>query len=117
MILKIRHKTTYNFSSPVPRLIQSIKLYPSICKNQKIINWNISSNTGLLEKSHQDALGHKIYNIYSKELEGNQIIVSEGKVETKDFQGVMHGLDDRVNPLCFLRHTDLTKPGKKIKTL
>lgn len=117
MILKIKHQTKYNFSSPVPRLIQSIKLYPSKCKNQKIIHWNITSSTGLLEKSHQDALGHKIHNIYSKELEGNQIIVSEGKVETKDFQGVMHGLDDKVNPLCFLRHTDLTKPGSKIKEL
>ena len=29
----------------------------------------------------------------------------------------MHGLSDKVNPLCFLRNTDLTKPGKKIIAL
>ena len=27
------------------------------------------------------------------------------------------GLTDKVNPLCFLRHTGLTKPGKKILEL
>ena len=117
MILNITHQTKYHFSSCVPRLIQSLKLYPSKCKNQKIINWNISSSRGILEKSHQDSLGHKIYNIYNNELIGYQTIVSEGKIETKDFNGVMHGLADKVSPLCFLRNTVLTKPGEKIKEL
>ena len=108
MILNITHQTKYNFSSCVPRLIQSLKLYPSKCKNQKIINWNISSSRGILEKSHQDSLGHEIYNIYHKELIGDQTIISEGKIETKDFNGVIHGLTDKVNPFCFLRNTMLT---------
>ena len=37
MILNIKHQTTYNFYSSVPRLVQSLKLYPSNCKNQKVI--------------------------------------------------------------------------------
>ena len=97
MILNIKHQTKYNFSSCVPRLIQSLRLYPSQCKNQKVINWNIYSSSGLIEKSYKDSLGHQIYNIYSDDLKGNQIITSEGKVETKDFNGVMHDLTDKVN--------------------
>ena len=117
MILNIKHETNYNFSSNVPRLVQSLKLYPSKCKNQKIIDWNIYTNIGYLANSHQDALGHKIINIYNESLIGKQTIVSEGKVDTKDFQGVMYGLEDKVNPLCFLRHTNLTTPGEKIINL
>ena len=114
MILNIKHKTTYNFYSSVPRLVQSLKLYPSNCKNQKVIKWNISASIGQLSKSHQDALGHTIYNIYNESLIGEQTIVSEGKINTKDFNGVMHGLMDKVNPFCFLRFTYLTKPGEKL---
>ena len=114
MILNIKHQTTYNFYSSVPRLVQSLKLYPSNCKNQKVIKWNISTSMGQLCKSHQDALGHTIYNIYSESIIGEQTIVSEGKINTKDFNGVMHGLMDKVNPFCFLRFTHLTKPGEKL---
>ena len=57
MILSIKHQTSYNFYSNVPRLVQSLKLYPSNCKNQKVIKWNISASMGQLCKSHQDALG------------------------------------------------------------
>jgi len=114
MILTIKHQTNYNFYSNVPRLVQSLKLYPSNCKNQKVINWNISTSIGQLTKSHQDALGHTIYNIYNEGLIGEQTILSEGKIHTKDFHGVMHGLVDKVNPFCFLRFTYLTKPGEKL---
>ena len=114
MILTIKHQTNYNFYSNVPRLVQSLKLYPSNCKNQKVINWNISTSIGQLTKSHQDALGHTIYNIYNEDLIGEQTIISEGKIHTKDFQGVMHSLVDKVNPFCFLRFTHLTKPGEKL---
>ena len=114
MILNIKHQTNYNFYSSVPRLVQSLKLYPSSCKNQKIISWNISTSIGQLIKSHQDALGHTIYNIYNESLIGEQTIVSEGKIDTKDFSGVMHGLVDKVSPICFLRFTYLTKPGENL---
>ena len=114
MILNIKHQTNYNFHSNVPRLVQSLKLYPSKCKNQKIINWTISTSKGQLINSHQDALGHRIYNIYNESLVGEQTIVSEGRINTKNFHGVMHNLEDQVNPLCFLRFTKLTKPGTKL---
>ena len=36
MILKIKHQTNYYYSSCVPRLVQSLKLFPSKSKNQKV---------------------------------------------------------------------------------
>ena len=51
MIIKIKHQTDYNFSTNVPRLVQSLKLFPSISKSQKIINWKISCNNGSIKES------------------------------------------------------------------
>ena len=36
-------------------------------------------------------------------------------MKTKDLSGVVKGLREKVNPLCFLRETHLTKPCKRIK--
>ena len=46
MKIKITHSTTYKYSSMVPRLVQCLKLYPSKCDNQEIIEWNTFSNCG-----------------------------------------------------------------------
>ena len=114
MFIKISHTTNYNFAEKVPRLIQSLKLYPTSCKNQKILNWKITSSQGTVVDSFYDALGHKIINIYNKELMGLQEIKSIGEVKTKNYFGTVLGLEEKVNPMCFLRHTPLTFPGKKI---
>ena len=96
-----------------PRLVQSLKLYPSKCNSQNVLNWKITCDKAIIEASHQDALGHQIYNIYTDNFSGKQIITSEGKVQTKNCQGIIKGLNEKVNPTCFLRNTELTMPGKK----
>jgi len=64
MKIKITHSTTYKYSSMVPRLVQCLKLYPSKCDNQEIIEWNtFFSNVKIIE-SHTDALGYRIQNIF-----------------------------------------------------
>ena len=117
MKIKVKHQTIYHFNQIVPRLVQSIKLYPSKCKNQKIIDWNITSDKGILTESHEDSLGHKVYSIFNKNLIGKQVITSSGVIETRDYLGVIKNLNDKVNPLCFLRQTQLTEPCTKIKNL
>ena len=114
MIIKISHKTNYHFAEKVPRLIQSLRLYPTNCKNQKVLDWKIASSKGSMINSFQDALGHKIINIYNKNLIGSQCIEAVGMVKTKDCFGTFSGLSEKVNPICFLRQTGLTLPGKKI---
>ena len=44
MKIKISHTTSYKYNLTVPKLIQCLKLYPSICENQEILEWKISSN-------------------------------------------------------------------------
>ena len=70
MKIKITHSTTYKYSSTVPRLIQCLKLYPSICDNQEIIEWKTISSSGKILESHTDALGHRIQNIFINNFHG-----------------------------------------------
>ena len=117
MIININYKTSYRFTSRVPRLVQTLMLHPTECANQKVISCSISASRGKLIESPKDALGHKIYDVYIKNLTDVQVITMKSIVETKDSYGVMKGLDEVVHPNCFLRQTSLTKPNKKILSL
>ena len=117
MKIKITHSTTYKYSSTVPRLIQCLKLYPSICHNQEILEWKTSSSSGKIVESHIDGLGHRIQNIFVNNFSGQLKITSKGILKTKDLSGIVKGLKEKVNPLCFLRDTDLTKPCEKIEKI
>ena len=117
MRIKVKHQTIYRFTEIVPRLIQSVKLYPSKCLNQKIIDWKITSDIGNVIESHEDSLGHKIFNIFNRNLKGKQVITSEGIMETREYSGLVKGLKERVSPICFLRQTELTNPCSQIVNL
>ncbi len=117
MKIKIKHSTTYKYSSTVPRLIQCLKLYPSICDNQEILDWETSTSNGKIIESHFDGLGHRVQNIFIKNFSGQLKITSQGILKTKDLSGIVKGLKEKVHPLCFLRETDLTKPCKNIEKI
>ena len=51
MKIRIKHETNYTFTKKVPRLIQSVKLYPSKCKNE--------TKTKIVEVNKEDYLAHK----------------------------------------------------------
>ena len=117
MIIEINYKTSYEFTSRVPRLVQCLNIYPTECKNQKVIDCDINASKGKLEENPVDALGHKTFNIYIKNLEEPQTITMKSKVETRDYSGIMKGLNESVHPSCFLRQTNLTIPNSKIINL
>ena len=117
MKISINYQTCYKFSTEVPRLVQQLKLFPTECSNQKIIDWSINATEGQIVESHIDALGHKIYNIYLNNVTDDQKIIAKGTVNTKNTYGVMKGLNEKVHPACFIRQTELTRPNKKIMNL
>ena len=101
MKIKIAHSTTYKYSSTVPRLIQCLKLYPSICNNQEILEWETSSSSGKIVESHIDGLGHRVQNIFINNFSGEHRITSKGVLKTKDLSGVVKGLKEKLTPFVF----------------
>ena len=82
MIIKINYKTSYRYTSHVPRLVQSLNIYPTECKNQKVIDCDIKASQGKLEENPIDALGNKTFNIYIKNLSEPQMITMKSTIET-----------------------------------
>ena len=117
MRIKILHKTTYLYNKNVPRLSQSLRLYPTACKNQSIINWSINVDRGKIKYLYKDSLGHRTYSLTNKNIEGVQNIIAKGEIETKDFSVILKGYNEKVSPQCFIRYSDLTNPSNKIITL
>ena len=113
---KISHTTSYKYN-PLFKTYSMSQTIPSICENQEILEWKISSNFGKIIESHIDALGHRVQNIFINNLCGKLKITSEGIVNTKNLSGIVKGLNEKVNPICFLRETKLTEPCKKIKEI
>ena len=54
-------------------------------------------------------LGHRIQNIFINNFHGQLKITSKGILKTKDLSGVVKGLKEKVNPLCFLQRNRLDK--------
>ena len=96
MIININYETSYVFSSNVPRLVQSIMLHPTECLNQKVISCDIVTSNGKLVEVPKDALGHRLYNIYNKNISEPQTISMKCTVETKDFFGLMRQLQNKL---------------------
>ena len=72
--------------------------------------------SGKILESHTDALGHRIQNIFINNFHG-QLKITSRNIKNKRFIWFNKGLKEKVNPLCFLRETDLTKPCKNIEKI
>ena len=55
MKIKVNYSTTYTYNKIVPKLIQCLKLYPTVSSNQQIINWKVKASKGKVFESHIDA--------------------------------------------------------------
>lgn len=42
MILTVEHTTAYSYDRPMRQLVQSLRLFPSICDSQTVLDWDVS---------------------------------------------------------------------------
>ena len=115
MFLRINHKTKYRYEKPFQSLTQSIKLFPTKLKGVKILSWKVSvKNAFIGEKVIESNGDQTIVAHTSKNNKSSEIIVN-GQVQTSDNNGIILGHKEKINPLVYLRETDLTKSDSGIK--
>ncbi|MDA9754202.1 transglutaminase family protein [bacterium] len=115
MFLRINHKTKYRYEKPFQSLTQSIKLFPTKLKGVKILSWKVSvKNAYIGEKVIESNGDQTIVAHTSKNNKSSEIIVT-GQVQTSDNNGIILGHKEKINPLVYLRETDLTKSDSGIK--
>ena len=114
MLLSINHITKYNYDEHLKGVIQSTKLIPSPYNGLKIKKWEVTKNNQKGGEVFRDAEGNNIVNFRSDHTEQNVSFHVVGEVETVDTNGLFESLNDKIDPLVYLRNTSLTIPNEAI---
>ena len=117
MEISIEHTTNYEYLKPISGLIQSTKLYPTEHNGLKIIKWSVERDASEKSKIYQDAEGNNIQNFTNKNKVKNIKFKVKGRVETFDTKGIYFSSTDKLDPLVYLRDTQLTNYDNDIKEL
>ena len=117
MHLAIRHTTRYRFTEPVKHGLQRLRLTPKETQGQRIIDWSMEYEGAREELSYEDQ--HHNHVTLVSVLEGAQdvVITCRGMVQTEDKAGVIGQHAGHLPLWAFLGHTDLTRPGPRIRQL
>ena len=117
MRLTIRHTTRYRFAQEVGYGIQRLRLTPKETQGQKIIDWQMVYENAHEELVYDDQNHNHVTLITVAEGAREVVVGCSGTVETQDQAGVV-GLHCGHLPLwSFLSHTELTRPGPKIRQI
>lgn len=117
MRLQIRHDTTYEFHPPMRGVVQSLRLWPSRCEGQVIIDWTVTVDGATRGAAFRDGAGDKIETAVVLGPVESVVVSVAGTVETTDLAGVLRGHREKIKPAAYLRHTGYTKPDSALRDL
>ena len=117
MRLKIRHTTRYRFAHEVGYGIQRLRLTPKETQGQKIIDWQMVYENAQEELVYDDQNHNHVTLITVAEGAREVVVGCSGTVETQDYAGVVGNHSGHLPLWAFLSHTELTRPGPKVRQI
>lgn len=117
MRLNISHYTTYRFDPAMRGVVQSLRLWPSQCESQQVVEWNVTVEGAARGAAFRDGAGDWIETMSLLGPVDDVTVSVSGIVETTDFAGVLTGHRERVPPLTYLRETRATRSDLAIEDL
>lgn len=117
MRLKIQHRTSYSYDTPVPYALQRLRLSPQEDGIQSVRSWSIAIEGAKEEVRFLDHFGNE-NRLLSVAGDPHAIeITAGGEVEVRDTAGIT-GMHTGFAPLwLFRRHTPLTTAGPLVSRL
>jgi transglutaminase-like putative cysteine protease len=117
MLLTLRHETSYAYSEPIAYAIQSLRMTPRAYDGLSILSWRVRGTSKHELPSFTDGFGNLVHSHSVNELHRGYRITVEGKVETRDTQGLVQGAPEPLPPGFYLRPTPLTTSSAAIAEL
>lgn len=105
MRLSIDHHTRYRFSAPQARVVQLLRMTPSDCAAQTVIDWRIDVDCDARLRSGIDGFGNATTMLYIDGPVEQLSLTVRGEVLTEDMAGVVKGAHEPLPPLFFTRST------------
>ncbi|MCB1383579.1 MAG: transglutaminase family protein [Notoacmeibacter sp.] len=117
MRLTIHHHTRYSYETPLPYVLQRLRLHPRNDTVQTVREWTLTLSGCEREASYRDGFGNDTLLVSSRDGVDHLDITAHGIVETRDTNGVT-GHDRNSAPLwLYEQETALTMPGTAIRAL
>ena len=110
MQLNVMHRTTYEFTRPLTNAIQLLRLTPTSCLTQTVLDWRIDVDCDARLRETRDGYGNCVHMLYVVDPIREITITATGRIITEDRAGVIEGLPNDLPPEVFLRPTPLTNP-------
>lgn len=114
MNLTIAHRTVYAFDTPVFGVVQSLRLQPSDCDTQRVLDWSVTVEGGVLGAGFRDGAGDWVQTLSVRHSVESLTVDVAGTVTTQDTNGVLTGLRETVRPAVYLRRTRATRAGRGV---
>ena len=115
MQLNVFHRTNYSFTRPLTDVIQLLRLTPSSCLSQTVLDWRIDVGCDARLRESRDGYGNIVHMLYINQPLTELSITATGRVITEDRAGVVQGLPGDLPGDVFLRPTALTAPDDSLR--
>jgi transglutaminase-like putative cysteine protease len=117
MRLRISHRTSYHYDTPVHFALQQLRKTPRSSPMQSIVNWNVSLEGATEELSFTDQHANHVILSSIEPGQSEMTILCEGEIDTHETHGVL-GFEAQHAPLWYYRReTPATFVGPEIRKL
>ncbi len=117
MKLVVSHESTYRFAPPMRGVVQSLRLTPSVCDMQRVLEWSIDIEGARLGAGFRDGAGDWVETATLVGPVEAMTVRVTGTVETTDTGGLLKGHRERIKPQAYLRPTQATKIDRALSEL
>jgi transglutaminase-like putative cysteine protease len=97
--------------------VQSLRLWPTQFAGQSVVNWNVHIEGAVRGAALRDAAGDRIETAVVLGPVERVVVEVTGIVHTTDLAGVLRGNRESVNPVAYLRASEVTKPDSALREL
>ncbi|MEM1389128.1 MAG: transglutaminase family protein [Pseudomonadota bacterium] len=117
MRLSVSHRSVYSFDTPVRGIVQSLRMQPTDCENQRVIDWELAVEGGQLGAAFRDGAGDWVQTLSLHDSVEQLTISANGTLEVSDLNGVLRGHREPVHPAVYLRRVRATARSRGIDAL
>lgn len=117
MKLTVSHSTTYLYSSPQRRVIQSQRLVPADFDGQRVLEWKVTTSGAIMGCEFRDGAGDLTCTASVPGPVESVVVEIKGVIETFDLTGILKGYREKVPPYAYMTATRLTRADVALQEL
>lgn len=117
MRIRVRHTTSYSYTSHVEYEAQALRLAPRNHAGQRVLSWRVTDAAGRALPWTDDGYSNMVHMLTIVRSHRNAGVIAEGEVETSDTHGIVREAPETLPVAYWRRTTDTTAPDHALRHL